>query len=424
MLRTWARLAVAVVLAVTVASVMAVGPPPQARAALVAVAMPDSLTMKHDRTAVVPAPGVLGNDLYLLGGATAVLVSGVTHGTLSLQSNGGYTYTPSAGYIGSDSFRYRPSGALLSTTVTITITNAAPVARPDAYSGMAGTTLVVAAPGVLANDSDADGDALSAAQVGGVTGSLNLHPNGGFEYTPGGGFSGTATFSYRVWDGVTWSGTTTVTLTIVAPTPSPSPTPRPTPSPTPRPTPSPTPSPSLPLPSLPLPSLPLPTIPLPTPSPSVPTLPLPTATPTPVPWPTLPLPSIGLPGSPSPSPSGDPSGSSPQPSSNSDASASPAAPETGGGGTTSGSGTGPSGPSSGGPNAALGQVRLQAPGPGLGVETLGVLAGVETWIVPAAAIAGPGFIVLLWILLQAAGAMAWIPAARRLRDGDVSRVRR
>jgi hypothetical protein len=424
MLRTWARLAVGVVLAVTVASVMAVVPPPQARAALVATGVPDSLSMKHDRTAVVPAPGVLGNDLNLLGSTTAVLLQGVSHGTLSLRSDGGYTYSPSAGYVGSDTFRYKPSGRLsLGTVVTITITNAAPVARPDAYSGMAGTTLVVAAPGVLANDSDADGDALSAAQVGGVTGSLNLHPNGGFEYTPGGGFSGTATFSYRVWDGVTWSGTTTVTLTIVAPTPSPSPTPRPTPSPTPRPTPSPTPSPSLPVPSLPLPSLPLPTIPLPTPSPSVPTLPLPTATPTPVPWPTVPLPSIGLPGSPSPSPSGDPSGSSPQPSSNQDPSASPA-PETGGGGTTSGSGTGPSGPSSGGPNAALGQVRLQAPGPGLGVETLGVLAGVETWIVPAAAIAGPGFLVLLWILLQAAGAMAWIPATRRLRDGDVSRVRR
>jgi len=441
MLGRSARVAVSLMVAATAMSGLLVGPAPQhARAALTAIGVADSLTMKHDRTAVVPAPGVLGNDLNLLGGATAILVSGVSHGSLTLRSDGGYTYTPSAGYVGTDSFRYHPSGLLYtSATVTITITNATPVARPDAYSGMAGTTLVVAAPGVLANDTDADGDALVTEQVGGITGSLDLHPNGGFSYTPGGGFSGTATFNYRVWDGVVWSGTTTVTLTIVAPTPSPtptpsqsptpspSPTPRPTASPTPRPSASPTPSPSLPIPSLPIPSLPLPTIPLPTPSPSLPPLPLPTPSPTPVPWPTVPLPSIGLPGSPSPSPSGDPGASSsmqPSPSQDPSGTASPAASDAGGGGgTTPGSGSGPSGPSVGS-DAAPRQVSLRGPETGVGLETLGVLSGLDTWIVPAAVIAGPGLIVLLWIALQAAGALAWIPATRRLRDGDVSRGRR
>jgi len=69
-------------------------------------------------------------------------------------------------------------------------------------------------------------------------------------------------------------------------------------------------------------------------------------------------------------------------------------------------------------------VRLQAPETRIGLETLGVLTGLDTWIVPAAVIAGPGLIVLLWVVLQAVGAMAWIPATRRLRDGDVSTARR
>jgi hypothetical protein len=69
-------------------------------------------------------------------------------------------------------------------------------------------------------------------------------------------------------------------------------------------------------------------------------------------------------------------------------------------------------------------VRLQTPEAGIGLDTVGVLTGLDTWIVPAAVIAGPGLLVLLWIALQAAGALAWIPATRRLRDGEVSRARR
>lgn len=60
----------------------------------------------------------------------------------------------------------------------------------------------------------------------------------------------------------------------------------------------------------------------------------------------------------------------------------------------------------------------------LGVGALGVLAGVEVWAVPAAVIGGPGLLVLLWMALQALGAMAWVPAARRLRGDDLSRARR
>jgi hypothetical protein len=382
-----------VILATTAMSGLVIGPTPQPASALIAVAVNDSLTMKHDRTAVVPAPGVMANDIIVLG-ATVQLVWGVTHGTLSLQSNGGYTYSPAAGYIGSDQFRYQLSGVGTAATVTITITNAVPVAKPDAYT-WAGGTLVVAAPGVLANDTDADGDTLVAERVGGITGSLNLDASGGFQYTPGGGFSGTATFNYRVWDGVAWSGTTTVSLTIS----SPASTPVPTPTPTPAPTATPGPIPSLSIPSLPIPSIPLPTpiLPLPTPTAALPT-------------PTLPLPSADLSAVPAPistggpAPSGTPSPGGAAPGS------SPTLP---GSGQTPGAG-----------GASRLDLSLKQPTVRLGVGTIGVLAGLEIWAVPAALIGGPGLLFLLWIALQTVGATAWIPAARRLRDEDASTARR
>jgi hypothetical protein len=405
--------AAGIVLATAATSGLVIGPPPQPARALVALAVADSLTMKHDRTAVVSAPGVMANDVTLLG-TTASLVWGVSHGTLNLQSNGGYTYSPDPGYVGSDQFRYRLSGLVpTAANVTITITNATPTANPDAYS-FSGSTLVVAAPGVLANDTDSDGDALVAQLVGGITGSLNLYSNGGFQYTPGGGFSGSATFTYRVWDGVAWSGTTTVTLTRPAPTPTPTPTPIPTPTPvpTPKPTATPAPIPSLPIPSLPLPSLPLPSIPLATPVPPLST---------PIPQPSVDLPLVPTPvatGSPNPDP--EPSGT-PAPGAT--------APGSGPTGTGSdpadpGSDPGaPSGQTSGSGGVSRPDLSLNLPTVNLGVGTFGVLAGLEIWAVPAAVIGGPGLLFLLWVALQTAGATVWIPAARRLRDDEKSKAR-
>lgn len=395
MLRYMRLAAAVVVLVLTAMNGMVVGPTAEpVRAALAAVGVNDSLTMKHDRTAIVPPPGVLANDLNLIGGTTAILVSDVSHGTLFLSSDGGYTYSPAAAYVGTDQFSYKPSG-LLSTaaTVTITITNAAPVARPDAYSGAAGATMVVAAPGVLANDTDADGDALTTQLVGGISGSLDLQPNGGFTYTPGGGFSGTATFNYRVWDGVAWSSTTTVSLNIAAPSPTPSPTPTATPGPLP----------SVPLPSIPPPSIPPPSIP-------PPSIPLPTLLPTP----SQPLPSIELFVSPTPAPSGT-SGS---PTSSQ---APPGAPSAGGAASSSDPTANVVPGSAASPRPDL---SLSLPPVDLGAGTIGVIGGFEIWAVPAAVIGGPGLLFLLFIALQAAGAITWIPAARRLRDDDRTKTDR
>jgi len=261
--------------------------------ALSLAANPDAYSVRHDRVLTVAAPGVLGNDVILLGTSTAVRDSLPAHGSLAFQSNGAFSYTPNAGYVGTDTFRYHAHDGLLntgSTTVTITITNAAPVAVADSYTATTGVTKAVAAPGVLANDTDADGDPLTAQLVdGGGNGSIDLNADGSFTYTSGGSFSGDRTFTYRVWDGFTWSATATVTITVspaATPKPTPAPTAPPTPAPTPTaapspkpiPVPTPRPVPSLPIPSLPLPSLPIPTRPIATPSPSDAARPTPSST--------------------------------------------------------------------------------------------------------------------------------------------------
>ena len=436
----------AVVISTMALSGLFIGPAPgEARGALVATAINDSYAVKHDRLAVIPAPGVLANDLNLLGGASAILVSNVSHGTLNLRSDGGFTYTPAARYVGPDTFRYRPSG-LLSTaaTVTITVTNATPVARPDGYSWPAGSTLVVAAPGVLANDADADGDALVTEMVGGgISGSLTLDANGALRYTPGGGFSGTATFSYRVWDGVAWSAATTVSLNSVAPTPTPTPRPTLTPSPAPTATPQPTATPTLPAPLPtptvlpPLPGAPLP--PLPLPGASQPTSPASaTASPSGSPGATQsPGPSPGATRSPAPSPGATLSPAQPPGTSRSSAGSATASPRqsdssgipsdatVGAPPARPGTGGGPSSPSGGSTDAGSGDPGPVVPSIGfdekrleLGGASVGIFAGIDVWAVPAATIAGPGLLVLVWVALQSAGAIAWMPAVRRLQGKD------
>lgn len=166
-------------------------------------------------------------------------------------------------------------------------------------------------------------------------------------------------------------------------------------------------------------------------SPATPT-PTPTPTPTlPLPTPTLPLPTLTLPSdTPTPTPTGSPrptpiSSSDPSTQASSDE-ATPSPP----GATGSPSGGPPSTPDPaalpGGITPASGPLAMRFVDPrlGLGVGAIGVLAGVEVWVVPAAAIGGPGLLVLLWVALQAAGAAAWLPAARRLKDANGPRAGR
>jgi VCBS repeat-containing protein len=196
------------------------------------IANDDPYPVNEDGVLNVAAIGVLANDtdasLVPLVGATASLVSSTSSGSLALSADGSFTYTPNADFNGSDVFTYRANDGFLdsnvaSVNITVNPVNDAPVAGDNAYDATAGTTLSVVAPGVLVNDTDVDGDTLTAVlDTGPTNGALTLNADGSFDYTPSIAAPGTDSFTYFANDGTVNSAVAaTVSITIIAATNTP-----------------------------------------------------------------------------------------------------------------------------------------------------------------------------------------------------------
>ena len=188
------------------------------------VALGESYSTEEDvPLTVAVADGVLLNDTDIDVGdtLTAVLVDSPLHGTVNLGLDGSFLYTPAANYNGPDSFTYYAfdnlaESAVVTVTLTINPVNDAPVAVDDTYNTPEDTELVVPAPGVLANDTDADGETLSVVSV--VTepahGVLALNADGSFTYMPEENFFGSDTFTYKVADGTGLFDEAVVTIQV------------------------------------------------------------------------------------------------------------------------------------------------------------------------------------------------------------------
>ncbi len=113
-------------------------------------------------------------------------------------------------------------GTALSNTATrainVTAVNDAPVANNDSYTVAEDNTLTVnAVTGVLANDTDVEGNTLTAALVSGPSnGALKLNSDGSFIYTPNVNFSGIDSFTYSANDGNGGTSQATVTINVLA----------------------------------------------------------------------------------------------------------------------------------------------------------------------------------------------------------------
>ena len=165
------------------------------------VAGNDSYSVNEDNVLTVAASGVLANDSDIDSPTlSAVPLSGPSHGTISLNASGSFTYTPNANYNGSDSFSYKVSdGSLDSNVATVSITvnavNDAPVAGNDSFSTNEDTAL---AGNVLGNDTDVEGSALNAILVAvPAHGSLTPNASGSFTYTPNADYNGIDIFTYK-----------------------------------------------------------------------------------------------------------------------------------------------------------------------------------------------------------------------------------
>lgn len=210
-------------------TVQATTPPPAPP-----VANADTYSVQSGQTLTVAAPGLLGNDTNPAGTGTltAQVATNPASGTLTLNANGGFSYTPTI-TSGQVSFTYRATnGTTTSTNATVTINVSAappppsPVANGETYSVRSDQTLNIAAPGLLANDTNPAGTGtltvvVPAAAASG--GTVTLNANGSFSFTPTPGAT-SASFTYRVTNSTATSAPATVNITV---TPAPPPPPPP-----------------------------------------------------------------------------------------------------------------------------------------------------------------------------------------------------
>ncbi|CAN5243151.1 hypothetical protein BH11ACT5_BH11ACT5_21220 [soil metagenome] len=109
--------------------------------------------------------------------------------------------------------------------VGATAANAAglkPVGADDYYSIAQGGSLTVAAPGILANDTDPEGDALHVGNSFGYNGAdfVQVNLDGSFQFTPSPNFYGTASFAYYPADDLSLGAEITVFITVTPTVPS------------------------------------------------------------------------------------------------------------------------------------------------------------------------------------------------------------
>ncbi len=181
----------------------------------------DVYTTPEDTVLSVAAPGVLGNDHDANGDLlTAVGERDPLSGALALAADGSFVYTPALNFSGVLTWSYHAedkSSSSEAVTVTIAITpmNDAPLARDDVFTTLEDVSLTVAAPGVLGNDFDAEGDPLTATlDSAPLSGTLAFQADGSFIYTPSADLNGAVVFSYHASDALSCSGGATVTVGI------------------------------------------------------------------------------------------------------------------------------------------------------------------------------------------------------------------
>jgi gliding motility-associated-like protein len=183
------------------------------------IASDDNYDTNINQQLTVEAPGILGNDTDPDGDSLTVIAFDSTStngGTVDLNADGSFTYTPAMDSMGIDTFTYIVSdgnGNTDTAMVSIIIKdprvdgeNRPPIAEDDEFMTDQDLELVVtdSDEGILINDSDPDGDNIAALEVNNAFtdqgGSISINANGTFSYTPSLGFVGVDTYEYTVCD--------------------------------------------------------------------------------------------------------------------------------------------------------------------------------------------------------------------------------
>ncbi|MFZ9822510.1 MAG: tandem-95 repeat protein [Gemmataceae bacterium] len=170
------------------------------------------------RTSVTTGQGLLLNDSDAEGNSlTAVVVTNPSNGSVVINSDGKFTYTPNANFNGTDTFTYKASDGIsysniATVTVNVTAVNDAPTANAQTIAAIEDT----AYSGTL-NGSDTEGGALTYSVVAqgskGVVTITNA-ATGAFTYVPNANANGADSFTFKVNDGSLDSAVVSVTVNI------------------------------------------------------------------------------------------------------------------------------------------------------------------------------------------------------------------
>jgi Bacterial Ig domain/Cadherin-like domain/CARDB/FG-GAP-like repeat/SdrD B-like domain len=179
------------------------------------LAQGDTYATDEDTPLVIAAAGVLANDIDAeLDALTATVVTVPVNGTLTLNADGSFTYTPNANFNGSDSFTYKGNdGALDSDVVMVTLTVNAVNDVPVADNLALITDEDKAVKGSV-TATDVEGDPLTFTLVNGPDhGNLSFNDKGAFTYTPNANYNGSDRFTYSANDDDD-SNVATVSITV------------------------------------------------------------------------------------------------------------------------------------------------------------------------------------------------------------------
>ena len=201
---------------------------PSAAALAAAQANPDaynSIIAGNTFTVSDPSKGVLANDFNVSGVKVSVAP---TQGTLTLNTDGTFTYVAGSAFAAPDTFTYCGNGATSGAACAQVTLGAAPIeaatgitVNPITYNSNVATSLSIKSPGILSVDTDGAGYPLTvnAASVtpltGAGTGTVSVDARGGFNATVSA--PGTYTFTYKAQNSQGTVSATAATVTLIFP---------------------------------------------------------------------------------------------------------------------------------------------------------------------------------------------------------------